>query len=100
MVLFICLLLGNVRIGFLKRSQQFIFPFVGYNDKMIVGKRTSFQVASPGVGRGHQEQVFLQLGEKFRTIFLEWALISASKIDLKYCAIWETGPIPSKHICW
>jgi hypothetical protein len=44
MALFIYLVLGNVRIGFSKRSQQFIFPFVGYRGKRIVGKRTSVQL--------------------------------------------------------
>lgn len=90
MVLFIYLVLGNVRIGFLKRSQQFIFPFVGYNGNMIVGKRTSFQVASLGVGQQGNKRRYFCSWEKGSEPS-SWNLISESKIDVKYCAIWELG---------
>lgn len=88
--LFIYLVLGGgVKISFLKRSQQFIFPFVGYNGEMIVGKRTSFRT------EGQQGELFLQLGERIRAVFLESVLISESQIDLKYYAVWESGPYSS-----
>lgn len=62
---FLIYLLGSgdgVKISFLKRSQQFIFPFVGYNGEVIVGKRTSFRT------KGQQEELFLYLGKGIRAI--------------------------------
>lgn len=44
---------------------------------------------------GQQEELFLQLGKRFGAVFLESALISESKIDLKYCAVLESGPYSS-----
>lgn len=70
---------------------------MSYNGQRTVHKGTSFQAASCDVvSRATRELV--RLGERFRAVFLELALTSESKIDLKYCVLWESGPIHSKHI--
>lgn len=45
---------------------------------------------------GQQEELFLQLGKRFRAVFLEPALISESKIDVKSCAVLELGLLSSQ----
>ena len=49
---------------------------------------------------GIKKSYFCSWKKRFRAVFLESALVSQSKIDVKYCAMWESGPIHSKHICW
>lgn len=98
--LFIYFLSQMWRISFLEeRRHQFIFHLWLAVVEWIATKEYLFKQL-PWCRSGGNKRSYFCSWKKVQSCLPESALISQSKIDVKYCAIWESGPIHSKHIYW
>lgn len=95
MAFYVYTVLGNVRIGFWRWTNNLSFCLW---DALVKGSWAKASLNQLRWCRSErpQEKLFLLLGKRLRSVFLEF--ISESKIALRW-AIWELGPIHYKSIC-